>query len=169
MPNTYNNQNLLQDSVVFGSFVNCDIVSGGTQASAKFKRNVLVGGDLTLGLETSTTENGITTYENTGGNIIVKINGFTYTITPTILSYLSTLTSDIPTTISLYNGDLSISNLTASGNISQTVRGKTCNLKTTTINGNITQTYTQANVNAGFTTSYTTTLILDTTVKTLSQ
>ena len=89
MANTYNNQNLLQDSVVFGTFTNCDVVGGGTPANAKFKRNVLVGGDIILGLETSTTTNGVTTYTDISGNIKFKINGVSYTITPTILSYLN--------------------------------------------------------------------------------
>jgi len=99
MANTYNNQNLLQDSVVFGTFTNCDVVAGGTQANAKFKRNVLIGGDLTLGLETSTTTNGVTTYTDISGNIKFKINGVSYTITPTILSYLTTINSNIQTQI----------------------------------------------------------------------
>ena len=91
-----NNKNLFRESVVFGNFVNCDdIKSGGNQANAKFKRNVLIGNDLTLGLETSTTTNGVTTYTNTGGNILVKQNGITYTLTPTILSYLSTISENI--------------------------------------------------------------------------
>jgi hypothetical protein len=91
-----NNKNLFRESVVFGNFVNCDdIKTGGNQANAKFKRNVLIGGDLTLGLETSTTTNGVTAYTDTGGNIIVKKNGITYTLTPTILSHLSTISSNI--------------------------------------------------------------------------
>jgi len=96
MVNTYNNQNLLQDSVVFGSFVNCDVVSpDGALANARFKRNVIIGNDLYLGLEKSTTTNGVTAYTDTGGNIIVKKNGITYTLTPTILSHLSTISSNI--------------------------------------------------------------------------
>jgi hypothetical protein len=91
-----NNKNLFRESVVFGNFVNCDdIKTGGNQANAKFKRNVLIGGDLTLGLETSITTNGVTAYTDTGGNIIVKKNGITYTLTPTILSYLSTINDNI--------------------------------------------------------------------------
>jgi hypothetical protein len=91
-----NNKNLFRESVVFGNFVNADDIKvGGNQANAKFKRNVLVGGDLTLGLETSTTTNGLTTYTNTGGNILVKKNGITYVLTPTILSHLSTINDNI--------------------------------------------------------------------------
>jgi hypothetical protein len=91
-----NNKNLFRESVVFGNFVNCDdIKTGGNQANAKFKRNVLIGNDLTLGLETSTTTNGVTAYTDTGGNIIVKKEGITYTLTPTILSHLSTISSNI--------------------------------------------------------------------------
>jgi len=95
-----NNKNLFRESVVFGNFVNCDdIKTGGNQANAKFKRNVLIGGDLTLGLETSTTTSGVTTYTDTGGNILVKINGITYTLTPTKIKHLSTISSDIQTQI----------------------------------------------------------------------
>jgi len=73
-----------------------------TQAQAYFQRNVDVGGNLRLGIEKSTTTNGVTTYTDTGGNILVKIEGVTYTITPTILKYLSTITNDYATTIQGY-------------------------------------------------------------------
>ena len=96
MPTTYNNQNLFQESVVFGNFINCDdIKTGGNQANAKFKRNVLVGGDLTLGLESSTTTNGVTSYTDTSGSILVRLNGIVYSLTPQKLKYLSTISSDI--------------------------------------------------------------------------
>ena len=73
-----------------------------TQAQAYFQRNVDIGGSLRLGIEVATTDavTGVTTYTDTGGNILVKINGITYTLTPQILKYLSTITSDYATTIS---------------------------------------------------------------------
>jgi len=76
-----------------------------TQAQAYFQRNIDVGGSLRLGVETSVKIDGVTTYTNSGGNILVKINGVTYTITPTILSYISTISDNIQTQIN--NIDLS--------------------------------------------------------------
>jgi hypothetical protein len=52
-----------------------------------------------LDWESSTTTNGVTSYTDTSGNIKVSLNGVTYTITPTILKYLSTITSNVQTQI----------------------------------------------------------------------
>ena len=45
-----------------------------TQAAAYFQRNVDVGGSIRLGIEVATTnaETGVTTYTDTGGNLLVK-------------------------------------------------------------------------------------------------
>jgi hypothetical protein len=95
---TYNN---FKSTTIKGSFNNLDYPDGSIQASANFQRNVDIKGNINLGNETSTTDatTNVTTYTDTGGNILVKINGITYTITPTILSYLNTLNSNVQTQI----------------------------------------------------------------------
>jgi hypothetical protein len=76
---TYNN---FKNTTIRGNFKNSDYADNSILASATFDRNVYVKGDLYLGNETSTTLNGVTTYSDTSGNIILKINGTTYTISP---------------------------------------------------------------------------------------
>ena len=100
---TYNN---FKSTTIKGSFNNLDYPDGSIIASANFQRNVDIKGNLNLGNETSTTNatTNITTYTDTGGNILFKINGITYTITPTILSYLSTLNSNVQTQITNLTG-----------------------------------------------------------------
>lgn len=68
--------------------------------------NTYSQGTLYLGNETSVYDSGtlITTYTDTGGNIVVKLLGVTYTITPQILSYLSTLSSNVQTQINSITG-----------------------------------------------------------------
>ena len=75
-------------------------------ALAQFNRDVNVKGDLFLGKETATptqytdaSGNTINTiiYTTTGGNISVNLQGLTYTLTPDIIKYLSTLNDDIIT------------------------------------------------------------------------
>jgi len=131
---TYSNQNLLQDTVVYGNFYVCDDISktGGNKADARFKRNVLIGGDLTLGLETSTTTGGVTTYTDTSGSILFKLNGISYTITLTKLKYLSTITSDYATTISNITTNLS-SNYITNSSLSTTLSNY---VTTNSLNGN---------------------------------
>ena len=81
---------------MFGNFINCDdIKTGGNTANAKFKRDVIVGGNLNLGRELSSTTDGVTTYTNSGGSILVKINGVTYILSPQKVAYLTSITSDI--------------------------------------------------------------------------
>ena len=84
--------------------------------------NTYSQGTLYLGNETSVydSETLITTYTDTGGNIVVKLLGVTYTITPQILSYLSTLSSNVQTQINSITGG-SGAYVTLSG--SQTITG----------------------------------------------
>ena len=72
-----------------------------SQAAAYFQRNVDVGGNLRMGVETIVTDSitGVISYTDSGENILVKKNGVTYILTPTILSYLSTITSNVQTQI----------------------------------------------------------------------
>jgi hypothetical protein len=88
---TYNN---FKATTVRGNFQNLDDTSGSHNAAGLFQRNLAVGGDLILGTENSTTDEfGNVTYTDTAGNINFKINGFDYSITPTILSNLIGLSS----------------------------------------------------------------------------
>jgi hypothetical protein len=64
--------------------------NGGVNAKFTNARDRCLYGDLYIGNETATT-----TFTDTGGSIIFKLNGVTYAITTTILSYLSTLTSNV--------------------------------------------------------------------------
>ena len=102
--------NKLGSTVIKGNFLHDDLIdtSGNTTglASAQFNRDVNVKGDLFLGKETATptqytdaSGNTINTiiYTTTGGNISVNLQGLTYTLTPDIIKYLSTLNDDIIT------------------------------------------------------------------------
>jgi len=60
-------------------------------------------GDLYLGREV---ENGDGTYTNTGGDIVIRIKNNEFIITPTILSYLVNITSDIQSQIQSNTSDL---------------------------------------------------------------
>jgi len=101
-----------------------------TLAQAYFQRNVDIGGSLRLGIETSTTTSGVTTYTNTGGNILVKINNVSYTLTPTILSYLKNISSDIQTQVNnIINSYLTTA---TAASTYQTITGMTNYLTTAT-------------------------------------
>ena len=96
--------NKFKSTTIYGNFNNIDYLDNSIQASGNFQRNLNVGGNLNLGTETSTTDPNtlITTYSDTGGNITFKLNNVTYTITPTILSYLINLNSDLITKFNNY-------------------------------------------------------------------
>jgi hypothetical protein len=88
---SYNN---FKSTTVRGVFHNVDDTVGSHNAADSFQSDLSVGGDLILGTENSTTgEFGNITYTDTAGNINFKINGFDYSITPTILSNLIGLSS----------------------------------------------------------------------------
>ena len=75
-----------------------------TQAQAYFQRNVDVGGSLRLGVETSVTDADTeeVTYTNLGGEILVRIEGATYILTPQKIAYLTSITSDIQDQLASY-------------------------------------------------------------------
>ena len=86
---TYNN---FKSTTIRGQFQNLDYGDNSILASGNFQRDLNVGNNLSLGLEISSTgASGVITYTDTGGNISFKLSGVTYTLTPTILKYLSTL------------------------------------------------------------------------------
>ena len=81
--------NKFKSTTIYGNFENSDYIDGSVQANGIFDRNLTVKGNLYLGNETSTTTDGITTYTDTNGNIIIMLNGISYTITPTQLIQLN--------------------------------------------------------------------------------
>ena len=141
--------NKLKSTTIYGNFNNLDYPDNSIQASANFQRNLNIGGNLNLGTETSTTDPNthITTYTDTGGNITFKINNVTYTITPTILSYLININSDLSTKFNNYALISSLSsyapllNPIFTGNpkaITQAITDASTNIATTQIVQNIT-------------------------------
>ena len=84
--------NKLRSTNVYGSFNNYDTSTGSILASASFQRNVLIGNDLTLGLESLDASNNAI---DTGGNIKFLLNKIPYSIPLRILSYLVNVSSDI--------------------------------------------------------------------------
>ena len=99
--------NKLRSTFIYGNLGVFDKSDGSILSSAVFQRNVLIGNDLTLGLETvDASGNAI----DTGGNIRFLLNKVPYSISLRTLSYLMNVTSDI---------QQQISNISASaGNIS---------------------------------------------------
>ena len=90
---TYND---FKSTTIRGTFNNKDYANGSILASGNFQRNLSIGGDLYLGTETSTTDaSGNITYTDTSGNIYFQINGVQYSLTPTKLKYLSSITTDM--------------------------------------------------------------------------
>ncbi len=77
--------NKLRSTFVYGNLGNFD-KSDGTPANAAFQRNLLVGGDLTLGLESLDASNNAI---DTGGNIKFLLNKVPYSIPLRVLSYLA--------------------------------------------------------------------------------
>ncbi len=71
--------------------------------------NAMVNGTLTskgtlvLGTETQQVVEGVTVFTDTGGNIQVLLQGVLYTLTPTQIKYLSTLSGDIATLFAAAN------------------------------------------------------------------
>jgi hypothetical protein len=140
--------NELKNLDVFGTFCNYDnsyyldnsaTLITAAYAGAFFQRNIDVGGNLRLGVETSVTDaiTGITTYTDTGGNILCKKNGVLYSISPTILSYLSTISSNVQTQISnLVAGVFDTTGLVDTS-FNQDISGNKTFLYDTSFNGNI--------------------------------
>ena len=89
--------NKLRSTFVYGNFGNFDTSTGSILANAAFQRNVLIGNDLTLGLERlDSSGNAI----DSGGNIKFLLNKIPYSIPLRTLSYLMNVTSDIQQQIS---------------------------------------------------------------------
>jgi hypothetical protein len=112
-----------------------------------YSQNSTVYGDLTLGLEIFEES-----FIDSGGSIIFKINGITYTLTRQILSYLVNLTSDVHTQINNINTTLSncLKN-TTSNIISIYDDTNSGSRKGFIINGDITQTSTFSDIVNGYT------------------
>jgi len=96
-------KNSFGSTIIKGNFLNEDYADGSVQANAIFNRNVQVLGNLNLGNETGT----VGAYTDTGGSITFKLNDVTYTISTTILKYLSTLSGDITSLFSAKQNTLS--------------------------------------------------------------
>ena len=60
--------NKFKSTTVYGNFQNLDYKDGTVIANGGFQKHLSVGGNLTIGTETSTATEGVTTYTNTGGN-----------------------------------------------------------------------------------------------------
>lgn len=61
--------------------------------------NTNVRNTLLLGTETSQVVNGVTTYTDAGGDIQVLLNGVLYTLTPTQVRYLTSISKDLATAL----------------------------------------------------------------------
>ena len=84
--------NKLRSTWIYGNLVNLDNSTKTVLAEAGFQRNVTIGGNLILGLETlDANGNAI----DSGGNIEFKLNKIPYSIPLTTLSYLKNVSSDI--------------------------------------------------------------------------
>ena len=78
--------NKLRSTFIYGNLGVFDKSDGSILSNAAFQRNVLVGGDLTLGLETlDASGNAI----DTGGNIKFLLNKIPYSISLRVLSHLA--------------------------------------------------------------------------------
>ena len=86
---TYNNTNIISSLNCLGnSIIKGDLIN---------TKDLYLGDEQIITTIIDTIPN--YTYTNTGGNIIFKINNITYTLTPLILSYLSSISSNIQTQI----------------------------------------------------------------------
>jgi len=99
--------NKLRSTFIYGNLGVFDKSDGSILSSAVFQRNVLIGNDLTLGLETLDASNNAL---DTGGNIRFLLNKVPYSIPLRILSYLVNVSSDIQAQINSISA--------SSGNIS---------------------------------------------------
>ena len=99
--------NKLRSTFIYGNLGVFDKSDGSILANAAFQRNVLIGNDLTLGLETLDASGNLI---DTGGNINFLLNKIPYSISLRVLSYLADVSSNI---------QAQINNISASaGNIS---------------------------------------------------
>jgi hypothetical protein len=108
--------NKLRSTNVYGTFGNFDTSSGSILANGQFQRNLFVGGDLTLGLETLDASNNAI---DTGGNIKFTLNKIPYSIPLRILSYIQNVSSDIQAQIN--NISSNGGNISSVGYITQTL------------------------------------------------
>ena len=72
---------------------------GTTGAGSASLGDTNIRNTLTLGTETSQVVNGVTTYTDAGGNIQVLLNGVLYTLTPTQVRYLTSISKDLATAL----------------------------------------------------------------------
>jgi microcystin-dependent protein len=107
--------NKLRSTFVYGNLGNFD-KSDGTPANAAFQRNLLVGGNLTIGTETiDPSGNAI----DSNSNIKFTLNKVPYTIPLRILSYIQNVSSDIQQQINTISA--SSGNISTLGYITQTL------------------------------------------------
>jgi len=102
--------NKLRSTTVYGSFTNQDNSTGTIQAAAVFQRDVSVGGNLILGVETVDSFGNVI---DSNGSIKARVNRQLIEITPRNLSYISNLTSDCQKQLNYLN-----SNIAATSNFS---------------------------------------------------
>ena len=85
--------NQFKSTDILGNLHVAPLASVGGNATVDATLNVK--GSLVLGAETQQLVEGVTVFTDTGGNIQVLLQGVLYTLTPTQIKYLSTLSGDI--------------------------------------------------------------------------